>query len=191
MAHGYLLATFISPVTNKREDEYGGSLENRMRYPLEVFDAVREAWPANKPMSVRISAVDWIPGGNEPEDAVEIARMFKAHGLDLIDVSSGQNDPAQEPDYGRMYQTPFADRIKHEIGIATVSVGAILNYDHVNTIVASGRADLCAMARPHLRDPYLTLRAADAQEFYDVRYPDQYRSAAPRPRDPDADRRRR
>jgi anthraniloyl-CoA monooxygenase len=160
MAHGYLLASFISPLTNRRTDQYGGTLENRMRFPLEVFDAVRAAWPAERPMSVRISAVDWVPGGHEPEDAVEVARMLKAHGCDIVDVSAGQTVPDQRPVYGRLFQTPFADRIRHEVGIATMAVGNISSYADVNTILAAGRADLCLLARAHLWDPYWTRHAA-------------------------------
>jgi len=166
MAHGYLLASFISPLTNQRTDEYGGRLENRMRYPLEVFDAVRAAWPAEKPMSVRISAVDWFPGGHGPEDAVEVARLFAAHGCDIIDVSAGQTVPHQRPVYGRLFQTPFAERIRHEVGMATMSVGNISSYADVNTILAAGRADLCVLARAHLWDPYWTRHAA-----YELGYP--------------------
>ena len=160
MAHGYLLAGFISPVTNRRSDAYGGSLANRLRFPLEVFDAVRAVWPEERPMAVRVSATDWIPGGLCAADAVEIARAFKAHGCDLIDVSTGQTDPASKPVYGRMYQTAFSEMLRNEAGIATMAVGAITSADQVNTIVASGRADLCALARPHLADPNFTLRAA-------------------------------
>ena len=160
MAHGYLLASFISPVTNRRADAYGGPLANRLRFPLEVFDAVRAAWPGDRPMAVRISATDWIQGGLSGKDAVEIAAIFKAHGCDLIDVSTGQTDPASKPVYGRMYQTLFAEQIRNEAGIATMAVGAITSADQVNTIIASGRADLCALARPHLADPSFTLRAA-------------------------------
>jgi anthraniloyl-CoA monooxygenase len=160
MAHGYLLASFLSPITNRRRDAYGGSLENRLRFPLEVFDACRRIWPAEKPMSVRISATDWIPGGNTTADAVAIARAFKVLGCDLIDVSSGQTDPASRPVYGRMHQATFAEQIRNEVGIATLAVGAITTADQVNTLVASGRADLCALARPHLTDPYFTLHAA-------------------------------
>ncbi|HEX6361479.1 MAG TPA: bifunctional salicylyl-CoA 5-hydroxylase/oxidoreductase, partial [Albitalea sp.] len=159
-AHGYLLSAFLSPLTNQRTDEYGGSLANRLRWPLEVFAAMREAWPAQRPMSVRISAHDWVEGGNTPEDAIEIARAFKAAGADLIDVSSGQVSKAQRPVYGRMYQTPFADAIRNEVGIATMAVGAITEADHVNSIVAAGRADLCAIARPHLAHPAWTLLEA-------------------------------
>ena len=160
MAHGYLLASFVSPLTNRRTDEYGGSLENRMRFPLEVFDAVRAAWPADRPMSVRISAVDWYPGGHEPADAVEVARLFKAHGCDAMDVSAGQTVAEQRPVYGRLFQTPFADRIRHEVGIATMAVGNVSSYADVNTILAAGRADLCLLARAHLWDPYWTRHAA-------------------------------
>ena len=159
-AHGYLLSSFISPLTNQRTDEYGGSLANRLRYPLEVFAAVRAAWPTELPMSVRISAHDWVEGGTTPADAVEIARAFKAAGADMIDCSSGQVSAQQKPTYGRMYQTPFADRIRQEAGIATIAVGAISEADHVNSILAAGRADLCAVARPHLANPAWTLTEA-------------------------------
>jgi anthraniloyl-CoA monooxygenase len=169
MAHGYLLASFISPVTNRRQDEYGGSLANRLRFPLEVFAACRAIWSSDKPMSVRISATDWIPGGNTGDDAVEIARAFKALGCDLIDVSTGQTDPTSKPIYGRMYQATFAEQIRNEVGIATMAVGAITTADQVNTLVASGRADLCALARPHLADPYFTLHAA--AEYQAMGYP--------------------
>ncbi len=166
-AHGYLLSSFITPLTNRRTDEHGGSLENRCRYPLEVFSAMRAVWPAHLPMSVRISAHDWAPGGNTADDAVEIARMFKAAGSDFIDVSSGQTTRDAKPVYGRMYQTPFADRIRNEIGIQTIAVGAISEVDHVNSIIAAGRADLCAIARPHLADPAWTLHeAAKLQSRY-------------------------
>ncbi|MGE5168846.1 MAG: bifunctional salicylyl-CoA 5-hydroxylase/oxidoreductase [Rudaea sp.] len=173
-AHGYLLSAFLCPLTNRRTDAYGGTLENRCRYPLEVFRAMRDAWPADKPMSVRISAHDWAPGGNTPDDAVEIARYFKAAGADLIDVSSGQTTREARPVYGRMYQTPFADRIRNETGIATMAVGAIFEPDHVNGILMAGRADLCALARPHLADPYWTLHAAAALGYADVEWPVQY-----------------
>ena len=159
-AHGYLLSAFLSPLTNQRNDEYGGSMENRLRWPLEVFAAMRAVWPHDLPMSVRISAHDWVEGGNTPEDAVAIARAFKAVGADLIDVSSGQVSKRQKPVYGRMYQTPFADLIRNEVGIATMAVGAISEADHVNSIIAAGRADLCAIARPHLANPAWTLNEA-------------------------------
>jgi anthraniloyl-CoA monooxygenase len=181
-AHGYLLSSFLTPLSNQREDEYGGSLENRMRYPLEVFDAVRAVWPSHKPMSVRISATDWVEGGFTGDDAVEVARALKAHGCDLVDVSTGQTSPLAQPVYGRCYQTPFADRVRNEVGIPTLTVGNITSADQVNTILLAGRADLCALARPHLKDPYFTLRAAEELEHHDVRYPDQYLLAKPRRR---------
>ncbi|MFZ9483507.1 MAG: bifunctional salicylyl-CoA 5-hydroxylase/oxidoreductase [Ilumatobacteraceae bacterium] len=160
-AHGYLVSSFISPVSNTRTDEYGGSLENRMRYPLEVFAAMRSVWPADKPMSVRISANDWIgEHGVTPDDAVAIARMFQQAGADIIDVSAGQTSIDASPVYGRMFQTPFADRIRNEAGIATMAVGNIYEHDHVNGILLAGRADLVCLARPHLADPYWTLHAA-------------------------------
>ncbi|SAI48328.1 bifunctional hydroxylase/oxidoreductase [Bordetella ansorpii] len=173
-AHGYLLSSFISPLTNQRTDEYGGSLENRLRYPLEVFQAVRAAWPDNLPMSVRISAHDWVEGGIDGDDAVEIARAFKAAGADMVDCSSGQVSPDQQPVYGRMFQTPFADRVRNEAGIPTIAVGAIFEADHVNGIIASGRADLCALARPHLADAAWTLRETAHVGFRDVPWPPQY-----------------
>ncbi len=173
MAHGYLLASFISGVTNRRSDEYGGPLAHRMRLPLEVFDAVRAVWPAERPMSVRISAVDWYPGGNEPGDAVKVARLLREHGCDIIDVSAGQTVPDQRPVYGRLFQTPFADRIRHEVGIATMAVGNISSYADVNTIVAAGRADLCLLARAHLWDPYWTRHAA-WELGYPLPWPGQY-----------------
>jgi anthraniloyl-CoA monooxygenase len=175
-AHGYLLSAFICPLTNRRNDQYGGSLANRCRFPLDVFRAMRNAWPAERPMSVRISAHDWAPGGNTPDDAVEIARLFKAAGADLIDVSSGQTTRDAQPVYGRMYQTPFADRIRNEVGIATMAVGAIFEPDHVNSILMAGRADLCALARPHLADPYWTLHAAASLGYGDADWPVQYLS---------------
>jgi anthraniloyl-CoA monooxygenase len=174
-AHGYLLATFISPVTNKRTDEYGGSLENRMRYPLEVFAAMRAVWPAAKPMSVRVSAHDWIDGGVTPEEAVEIARMFRAAGADIIDVSSGQTDPAEKPVYGRMFQTPFSDRIRNEADIPTMTVGNISDWDQVNGILMAGRADLVCLARMHLADPYWTLHAAVEQGDTASEWPKPYK----------------
>jgi anthraniloyl-CoA monooxygenase len=174
-AHGYLLASFISPLTNRRGDDYGGTLANRMRFPLEVFDAVRAAWPDERPMSVRISAVDWYPGGNEPADAVEIARMLRSHRCDIVDVSAGQTVPDQRPVYGRLFQTPFADRIRHEVGIATMAVGNISSYADVNTILAAGRADLCLLARAHLWDPYWTRHAAH-ELGYPMPWPGQYES---------------
>jgi anthraniloyl-CoA monooxygenase len=159
-AHGYLLASFISPLTNRRTDAYGGSLDNRLRYPLEVFDAMRAVWPADKPMSVRISATDWKEGGITGDDAVLIAQAFAEHGCDLIDVSTGQTVHDASPVYGRMFQTPFAEQIRNEASLRTMCVGNITSADQVNTILAAGRADLVALGRPHLTDPYFTMRAA-------------------------------
>jgi anthraniloyl-CoA monooxygenase len=175
-AHGYLLSGFLSPLANHRSDAYGGTLENRLRYPVEVFEAMRAVWPAGKPMSVRISAHDWVPGGNTGDDAVEIARRFKSAGADLIDVSSGQVSKAEKPVFGRMWQTPFADRIRNEVGIATMAVGAITDADQVNSIIAAGRADLCAVARPHLANPAWTLVEAARIGCLDVEWPQQYRA---------------
>ncbi|MBP7535514.1 MAG: bifunctional salicylyl-CoA 5-hydroxylase/oxidoreductase [Ottowia sp.] len=175
-AHGYLLASFISPLTNRRDDDYGGSLAQRCRFPLEVFSAMRAVWPAGKPMSVRISAHDWAPGGSTPSDALEIARLFKAAGCDVIDVSSGQTTRDAKPVYGRMYQTPFADRIRNEAGIATMAVGAISEADHANSIIAAGRADLCAVGRPHLADPAWTLHEAAKLQSPAVSWPEPYLS---------------
>ncbi len=174
-AHGYLLAGFISPLQNKRTDEYGGGLENRLRYPLEVFATMRAAWPSDRPMSVRISATDWAgDNGITPEDAVEIGEAFAREGADLIDVSAGQTWAGQQPVYGRMFQTPFSDRIRNEGKLATMAVGNIYEPDHANSILAAGRADLVALARPHLVDPFWTLRAAAQLDYRDVHCPPQY-----------------
>lgn len=173
-AHGYFLSSFISPLTNQRQDEYGGTLENRCRYPLEVFAAIRQVWPASKPISVRISAHDWVEGGITPDDAVEVAKLFKQAGADMIDCSSGQVSKQEKPVYGRMFQTPFADRIRNEAKIATIAVGAIFEADHANSIIAAGRADLCAVARPHLADPAWTLHEAAKLGFTDINWPKQY-----------------
>jgi anthraniloyl-CoA monooxygenase len=181
MAHGYLLSSFLSPVANLRDDEYGGSLENRARFPLEVLDACRAVWPADKPLSVRISATDWVPGGFDPDQAVAFARMLAAHAYDIVDVSSGQVSPLEKPAFGRSYQTPFADRIRHEAGMPVMAVGAIASYDDVNTIVLAGRADLCALARPHLYDPHWTLHAAAEQEYDLVQWAPQYRAGSRKP----------
>jgi anthraniloyl-CoA monooxygenase len=180
-AHGYLMSSFLSPVSNARSDEYGGSLRARARFPLEVFDACRAEWPEGKPMSVRISATDWVSGGFDGDDAVAFARMLLDHGCDIVDVSTGQVSPLERPAYGRSYQTPFADRIRNEVGIPTIAVGAISSYDDVNTIVLAGRADLCALARPHLYDPSWTLHAAAEQGYADVTWPVQYRAGSRRP----------
>ncbi|MFJ9544358.1 bifunctional salicylyl-CoA 5-hydroxylase/oxidoreductase [Streptomyces sp. NPDC101225] len=183
-AHGYLLSGFLSPLTNRRTDAYGGSLENRLRFPLEVFDAVREIWPGEKPMTVRISATDWAAGGTSAEDAVGIARAFAAHGADAIDVSTGQVVCDERPDFGRSYQTPYADRIRHRVGVPVIAVGAISSWDDVNSLILAGRTDLCALARPHLYDPHWTLHAA-AEQGYEgpgVAWPAPYRAGSRRPR---------
>ena len=173
-AHGYLLSSFITPLTNRRTDAYGGSLENRLRYPLEVFAAIRAVWPAHKPISVRISATDWVEGGITANDAVEVARAFDAAGADLIDVSAGQTSRLAQPVYGRMFQTPFSDKIRNELRIATMAVGNITDADQVNSIIAAGRADLVALARPHLADPYFTLHAAAQLGYDEQHWPEQY-----------------
>ncbi|MFL5859822.1 MAG: bifunctional salicylyl-CoA 5-hydroxylase/oxidoreductase [Solirubrobacteraceae bacterium] len=182
-AHGYLLSSFLSPVTNKRTDAYGGSLEARARFPLEVFDACRAVWPEDRPMSVRISATDWVDGGFTSDDAVAFARMLAEHGCDIVDVSSGQVTPDERPAFGRSFQTPFADRIRNEVGIPTIAVGAIASYDDVNTIVLAGRADLCALARPHLYDPHWTLHAAAEQDYAGdgISWVPQYQAGSRRP----------
>lgn len=177
VAHGYLLSSFVSPITNHRTDEYGGSLGNRLRYPLEVFRAIREVWPQGKPISIRISAHDWVEGGITPNDAVEIAKAFKEAGADVIDCSSGQVTKDEKPVYGRMFQTPFADQVRNEAQIPTIAVGAISEADHANTIIAAGRADLCAIARPHLANPAWTLNEAAKIGYLDVKWPKQYVSA--------------
>ncbi|MFF8973077.1 bifunctional salicylyl-CoA 5-hydroxylase/oxidoreductase [Streptomyces sp. NPDC014995] len=183
-AHGYLLSGFLSPLTNRRTDAYGGSLARRLRFPLEVFDAVRAVWPEERPMTVRISATDWAEGGTTAEDAVEIARAFAAHGADAIDVSTGQVVAEETPEFGRSYQTPFADRIRNAVGIPVIAVGAISSWDDVNSLILAGRADLCALARPHLYDPHWTLHAA-AEQGYDgpgVVWPAPYRAGSRPPR---------
>jgi anthraniloyl-CoA monooxygenase len=174
MAHGYLLASFISPLTNTRADEYGGPIEHRMRYPLEVLRACRAVWPRDKPMSARISATDWAPGGLSGEDLMALARMLKEAGCDLIDVSTGQTVAEQRPVYGRMYQAPFSDWVRNEVGIATLTVGAVTSADQVNTLIAAGRADLVALARPHLTNPYFTLQAAAWYQHEGQHWPRQY-----------------
>ncbi|ODV11132.1 MAG: salicylyl-CoA 5-hydroxylase [Rubrivivax sp. SCN 70-15] len=176
-AHGYLLSSFLSPLTNRRGDAWGGSVGNRARFPLEVFAAIRTVWPAERPISVRLSCHDWFPGGNTADDAVAIARLFKAAGADIVDCSSGQVVAEQQPVYGRMWQTPFADRIRNEVGIPTVAVGAIYEADHANMIIAAGRADLCAVARPHLADAAWTLHQAAKIGFEAIDWPPQYLSA--------------
>ncbi|HYJ81069.1 MAG TPA: bifunctional salicylyl-CoA 5-hydroxylase/oxidoreductase [Longimicrobiaceae bacterium] len=175
-AHGYLLSSFVSPLSNRRGDEYGGPLENRLRYPLEVFGAMRAVWPEERPMSVRISATDWVQGGVDGAEAVEIARAFHAAGADAIHVSAGQTSTEARPVYGRMFQTPFSDRIRNEARVPTIAVGNITEPDQVNGIVAAGRADLCALARPHLTDPHWTLRAAAELGYAEQWWPVQYLS---------------
>ena len=175
-AHGYLLSSFITPLSNQRTDEYGGSLANRLCFPLEVFAAMRGVWPDERPMSVRISAHDWVEDGITDADAVQIARAFCAAGADIIHVSAGQTSDEAKPVYGRMFQTPFSDRIRNEAGVPTIAVGNITEADQINSIIAAGRADLCALARPHLSDPHWTLRAAAEQEFMEQPWPPQYLS---------------
>ncbi len=175
-AHGYLLSSFITPLANRRSDEYGGSLEKRLRFPLEIFRAMRAAWPNEKPISVRISATDWVDAGVTGDDAVEIARAFVAVGADIIHVSTGQTSPDARPVYGRMWQTPFSDRIRNEVGCPTIAVGNITDADQVNSIIAAGRADLVALARPHLADPNWTLHAAAQLGWSEQRWPWQYGS---------------
>ncbi|MFF0788907.1 bifunctional salicylyl-CoA 5-hydroxylase/oxidoreductase [Streptomyces spiralis] len=188
-AHGYLLSGFLSPLTNRRTDAYGGGLEGRLRFPLEVFDAVRAVWPEERPMTVRISATDWAEGGTTAEDAVAIARAFAAHGADAVDVSTGQVVAEERPEYGRSYQTPFADRIRREAGIPVVAVGAISSWDDVNSLILAGRTDLCALARPHLYDPHWTLHAAAEQGYQGpgVAWPAPYRAGSRRPQTGRAD----
>jgi anthraniloyl-CoA monooxygenase len=184
-AHGYLLSSFLSPLSNVRTDRYGGELAHRLRYPLGVFDAVRAAWPAERPVSVRISATDWHEGGNDVEEAVEIARAFAEHGADAIHVSTGQVVKDEKPAYGRSYQTPYADRIRNDVGarygVAVIAVGAIASYDDVNSVLLAGRADLVAVGRPHLYDPHWTLHAAAEQEYAGVEWPAQYRAGSRKP----------
>ena len=176
-AHGYLLSSFLSPLTNLRTDDYGGSHKNRARYPLEVFRAIRAVWPEGKPISVRLSCHDWFEGGNMPDDAAIFAALFKAAGADIIDCSSGQVWKAEKPVYGRLFQTPFSDKIRNEVGIPTIAVGAISEADHANSIIAAGRADLCAVARPHLADPAWTLHEAAKIGLKSIPWPKQYYSA--------------
>ncbi|MFC9584301.1 bifunctional salicylyl-CoA 5-hydroxylase/oxidoreductase [Streptomyces yangpuensis] len=182
-AHGYLLSGFLSPLTNHRTDAYGGSLENRLRFPLEVFDAVRAVWPEDRPMTVRLSATDWAPGGTTPEEAVEIAAAFAARGADAIDVSTGQVVADEAPEYGRSYQTPYADRIRNALGVPVIAVGAISSWDDVNSLLLAGRADLCALGRPHLYDPHWTLHAAADQSYEGpaAPWPTPYRAGSRKP----------
>jgi anthraniloyl-CoA monooxygenase len=188
-AHGYLLSSFISPLANQRTDEYGGTLAGRLRYPLEVFTAMRAVWPQDRPMSVRISATDWVDGGITGDDSVQIARAFAAAGADIIDVSTGQVDAGEQPAFGRSYQTPFADRIRNETGLATMAVGVISSWDDVNSILLAGRADLCLLGRAHLYNPNWTLHAAAEQEYDGpgAVWPDPWRAGARRPQTGRAD----
>jgi len=173
-AHGYLLSSFLSPLTNHRTDAYGGSHANRARYPLEVFHAIRAVWPADRPISVRLSCHDWTEGGNTPQDAAIYAELFKQAGADLIDCSSGQVSKEEKPVYGRLFQTPFSDLIRNEVGIPTIAVGAISEADHANSIISAGRADLCAVARPHLADPAWALHEAAKIGLTSIPWPKQY-----------------
>ncbi len=179
-AHGYLLSSFLSPLSNRRTDRYGGSLENRMRYPLEVVEAVRAAWPDAKPLFVRVSATDWLPDGQTVEETVELAKALKARGVDVVDVSSAGNVPESKPEYGRMYQLPFAEAVRFGADVPVMTVGGVMSADHANTIVGAGRADLCAMARPHLSDPYLVARHAQAEGVDSVPWPKPYLLVKPR-----------
>ncbi|MEU3721445.1 bifunctional salicylyl-CoA 5-hydroxylase/oxidoreductase [Streptomyces sp. NPDC031705] len=182
-AHGYLLSGFLSPLTNHRDDAYGGTLENRLRFPLEVFDAVREVWPEERPMTVRLSATDWAPGGTTPEEAERIAAAFAAHGADAVDVSTGQVVAEETPEFGRSYQTPYADRIRNALGVPVIAVGAISSWDDVNSLLLAGRADLCALGRPHLYDPHWTLHAAAEQGYAGpgAPWPAPYRAGSRKP----------
>jgi len=178
-AHGYLVSSFLSPLSNHRDDAYGGDLAGRSRLALEVLDAVRAVWPRDRPLSVRISATEWVHGdeeGFDGDDAVVLARWLHEHGADVIDVSTGQTTPAARPAYGRLYQTPFSDRIRQEVGVPTMTVGAISSVEDANTVVVTGRADLALLARPHLVDPYWTLNAALDQGYRGQAWPQQYRS---------------
>jgi anthraniloyl-CoA monooxygenase len=176
-AHGYLMSSFISPLTNRRSDEYGGSLANRMKFPLEVFSAVRTAWPAQKPISVRISAVDWVEGGTTVEEGIEIARLLHDAGNDIVAVSAGGLVSEQARVDGRLFQAGLSDQIRNELGIPTMAVGGIVSHGDANTIVAAGRADLCALARGYLVDPYFVRHAAHAQSYDALNWPSQYRRA--------------
>jgi len=177
MAHGYLLASFVSPLLNRRTDAYGGPVEQRMRFPLEVVDAVRAVWPSERPLSVRVSACDWFPGGLTEGDAVRVGELLAERGVDVIDVSTGQTVRGQRPEYGRLYQTPFSELLRLTSGLPTMTVGNVSSYSDVNSVIAGGRADLCLLARGHLFDPYWTLHAARAQEV-SVPWPDQYAAVA-------------
>jgi anthraniloyl-CoA monooxygenase len=173
-AHGYLLSSFLTPISNARTDDYGGSLENRLRFPLAVFQAMRAEWPQDKPMSVRVSATDWVEDGLTPDESVNIAKAFVAAGADIIHVSTGQTVSDAKPVFGRLYQTPYSDRIRNEARVPTIAVGNITDSDQVNSIIAAGRADLVSIGRPHLSDPQWTLHAAAQQGYAGARWPIQY-----------------
>jgi anthraniloyl-CoA monooxygenase len=173
-AHGYLLSSFLTPVSNRRTDEYGGSVENRMRYPLEIFTAMRERWPADKPFSVRVSATDWVEDGLTGDESVAIAKRFVESGADVIHVSTGQTVSEARPVFGRLFQTPYSDRIRNEARVPTIAVGNITDADQVNSIIAAGRADLVSIGRPHLSDPQWTLHAAAQLGYAGARWPVQY-----------------
>jgi anthraniloyl-CoA monooxygenase len=173
-AHGYLLSSFLTPVSNRRSDEYGGSLENRMRFPLDVFSSMRAIWPEARPMSVRVSATDWVEDGLTPDESVTIGKSFVDAGADVIHVSTGQTLSDAKPVFGRLFQTPYSDRIRNEARVATIAVGNITEADQVNSIIAAGRADLVAIGRPHLSDPQWTLHAAAQQGYAGARWPVQY-----------------
>jgi anthraniloyl-CoA monooxygenase len=183
LAHGYLLSSFLTPLSNRRSDVYGGSLENRLRFPLEVVSAVRAAWPSERPLSARISATDWVPGGLDGDDAVRVARALKETGVDLVHVSTGLTSPEAKPVFGRMWQLRFADQVRNEAKVPTIAVGNISSADQVNSILASGRADLVALARPHLADPAWVQRAAAEQGWAGQFWPGNYLPARPRPVD--------
>ena len=176
MAHGYLLSSFISPVTNHRTDGYGGSLEQRMKFPLSVLDAVVEAWPAHKPVSVRISATDWVADGLSEADLLAMATLLREHGVDVINVSTGQVTKDEDPVYGRMFQAPFADQVRNELGIATIVAGNITSADQCNTLVAAGRTDIVALGRAMMNEPQFVLNAAAHYGYHEQFWPDQYLS---------------
>jgi anthraniloyl-CoA monooxygenase len=173
-AHGYLLSSFLTPISNRRTDEYGGSVENRLRYPIEIFSEMRAIWPESKPMSVRVSATDWVEDGLTTDESVQIGKAFVAAGADVIHVSTGQTVSNAKPVFGRLWQTPFSDRIRNEGRVPTIAVGNITEADQVNSIIAAGRADLVAIGRPHLSDPQWTLRAAAQLGYNGGRWPVQY-----------------
>ena len=182
MAHGYLLSSFLTPVSNKRTDDYGGTLLNRIRFPLEVFDAVRAVFPREKPISVRISATDWVEGGFVADDAVVFARELAEHGADIVNVSTGLTTPDWKPVFGRGWQTPFSDIVRNEVGVPTMTAGAIFSHDDINSVLAAGRADICLLGRQHLKDPHFTLHAAEALGYFEQPWIDPYHLAKPQPK---------